>query len=97
MSYLFTKNLFQREKFVLLKKKKFKFKKPKKTFLVVFLGGFFGWFFYCQPCNKAHTSEISLVGRLVFNTWRMMRGELALYSYTLESVAFKVAFMGEGS
>ncbi len=32
--------------------------------------------------------------RLVFNTWRMMRGELALYSYTLESVAFKVAFGG---
>jgi hypothetical protein len=57
---------------------------------------FFGWVFYCQPCNEAHTSEISLVGRLVFNTWRMMRGELALYSYTLESVAFKVAFGGRG-
>ena len=40
--------------------------------------------------HEAHTSEISLVGRLVFNTWRMMRGELALYSYTLENVAFKV-------
>jgi hypothetical protein len=86
---------------------KIKNKKNKKTILVGFLGvffcffwvGFFGRVFYCQPCNKAHTSEISLVGRLVFNTWRMMRGELALYSYTLESVAFKVVFFcggGEG-
>ncbi len=60
---------------------------------MVFLG-FFGWVFIANPATKAHTSEISLVGRLVFNTWRMMRGELALYSYTLESVAFKVAFWG---
>ncbi len=53
-----------------------------------------GGFFIANPATKAHTSEISLVGRLVFNTWRMMRGELALYSYTLESVAFKVVFLG---
>jgi len=34
-----------------------------------------------------HTSEISLVGRTVFNIWRLLRAELALYSYTLENVA----------
>ena len=34
-----------------------------------------------------HTSEISLVGRTVFNIWRLMRAELTLYSYTLENVA----------
>jgi hypothetical protein len=58
MSYLFIKNLFQREKFVLFSKKIKNLKKPKKTFLVSFLSGFFGWVFlgffmtvfYCQPC-----------------------------------------------
>jgi hypothetical protein len=48
MSYLFIKNQFQRENFVLFSKKIKKFKKPKKkTFLVGFLGflgGFFGGF-----------------------------------------------------
>ena len=34
-----------------------------------------------------HTSEITLVGRNVFNIWRLLRAELALYSYTLENVA----------
>ena len=33
------------------------------------------------------TSEISLVGRTVFNLWRLLRSELSLYSYTLENVA----------
>ena len=33
------------------------------------------------------TSEICLVGRTVFNVWRMLRAELALYSYTLENIA----------
>jgi hypothetical protein len=37
-TYLFIKNLFEREKFVLFSKK---LKKKKKTFLV----GFFRWFF----------------------------------------------------
>jgi hypothetical protein len=41
MSYLFIKNLFQREKFVLFSKKKFKKNPQKKTFLV----GFFRWVF----------------------------------------------------
>ena len=36
--------------------------------------------------DAGHTSEISLVGRNVFNIWRLMRSELALYSYTLENV-----------
>jgi hypothetical protein len=35
--------------------KNLKFEKPQKTpkkkhFWWVFLGGFFGWVFYCQPC-----------------------------------------------
>jgi DNA polymerase elongation subunit (family B) len=47
--------------------------------------------------HETHTSEINLVGRLVFNTWRMMRGELALYSYTLENVAYKVGRITTGS
>jgi hypothetical protein len=55
MSYLFIKNLFHREKFVLFSKKlKILKTKKKKTFLVGFLSGFFGWVFwvgfYCQPC-----------------------------------------------
>ncbi len=49
MSYLFLENLFQREKFVLSSYKIKNFKKPKKnkkkTILVGFLGGFFGWVF----------------------------------------------------
>ena len=36
--------------------------------------------------DAGHTSEITLVGRNVFNIWRLLRAELALYSYTLESV-----------
>ncbi len=55
MSYLFIKNLFQREKFVLLRKKKCKIlknpKKQKKNIFSGFLGGFFWWVFYCQPCD----------------------------------------------
>ena len=37
--------------------------------------------------NASHTSEINLVGRTIFNLWRMMRAELTLSSYTLENVA----------
>jgi hypothetical protein len=45
MSYLFIKNLFQREEFVLFSFKIKNLKKPiKKTFLVGVLGGFFGFF-----------------------------------------------------
>jgi hypothetical protein len=48
MSYLFIKNLFQREKFVLFSYK-LKIKKKQKnifsSFLCGFLG-FFGWFFF---------------------------------------------------
>lgn len=37
-----------------------------------------------------HTSQIHLAGRVVLNVWRLMRAEVALQSYTLESVAFHV-------
>jgi len=37
--------------------------------------------------NADHTSEITLVGRIIFNSWRILRSELALYSYTLQNVA----------
>ena len=43
--------------------------------------------------NASHTSEINLVGRTIFNLWRMMRTELTLHSYTLENVA--KAVLGE--
>jgi hypothetical protein len=43
MSYLFIKNQFRREKFVLFSKK-LNLKNPKNPFLVGFLGGFFGFF-----------------------------------------------------
>ena len=33
-----------------------------------------------------HTSEIRIVGRTVLNVWRLLRSEVALYSYSLESV-----------
>ena len=36
--------------------------------------------------DAGHTSEIHLVGRSVFNIWRLLRSELCLYSYTLENV-----------
>jgi hypothetical protein len=56
MTYLFIKNLFEREKFVLFSKKIKNLKNPKnpqKTFLVGFLGGFFwvflGGFFNANP------------------------------------------------
>lgn len=34
-------------------------------------------------------SDIHLVGREVFNVWRLMRGELTLSSYTLQNVAWE--------
>jgi DNA polymerase zeta len=37
-----------------------------------------------------HASGISMVGRIVFNVWRIMRSELALQSYSFESIAFHV-------
>ena len=37
-----------------------------------------------------HASGISMVGRVVFNVWRIMRSELALQSYSFESIAFHV-------
>jgi hypothetical protein len=37
---------------IFIRNKKIVKKPQKKTFLVGFLGGFFGWVLYCQPCNK---------------------------------------------
>jgi hypothetical protein len=52
MSYLFIKIWFK-EKSLYYFHKKFNIKKkPKNPFLVGFLGGFFGWVFYCQPWRK---------------------------------------------
>ncbi len=66
---LFIKNMFQREKFVLFKKKIKNLKKPQKTFLVGFLGGFFlgffGWVFIAKPACK-YPEEWALSGR-IFN------------------------------
>jgi hypothetical protein len=61
MSYLFIKNLFQREKFVIIFIKNLKIKKTKKTFVVGFLGGFFGWVFYCQPCKLPKLPKTKLI------------------------------------
>merc|ERR1719410_2720653 len=36
--------------------------------------------------DAGHTSELRIVGRTVLNVWRLLRSELALYSYSLESV-----------
>jgi DNA polymerase elongation subunit (family B) len=37
-----------------------------------------------------HASGISMVGRIVFNVWRIMRSELALQSYSFESIVYHV-------
>ncbi len=51
------KRSVSKRKVCIIFKKNLNLKKPKKTFLVgcliVFLGGFFGWVFYCQPCPSA--------------------------------------------
>ena len=36
------------------------------------------------------TSELRVVGRTVLNVWRLLRAELALYSYSLENVVWAV-------
>ena len=36
--------------------------------------------------DAGHTSELKIVGRTVLNVWRLLRSELALYSYSLENV-----------
>jgi hypothetical protein len=66
MSYLFIKNLFQREQFVFFHKKlkiKKKTKRTQKTHFWGFLGGYFGWVFNCQPC--LHVDAVpAVVGRV---------------------------------
>ena len=37
--------------------------------------------------TDATTSEIAVVGRTVFNLWRLLRSELSLTSHTMEAVA----------
>ena len=43
-----------------------------------------------NPYGHKKNSSLSCTGRLFFNVWRLMRSELTLTSYSLESVAFKV-------
>ena len=40
--------------------------------------------------NSIDVRELFIPGRIILNTWRLARSELALYSYTLENVAFHV-------
>jgi hypothetical protein len=54
MSYLLIKICFK-EKSLFYFHKKLKIK--KKPFLWVFIGGFFGWVFYCQPCLRHKAQE----------------------------------------
>jgi hypothetical protein len=61
MSYLFIKNLFQKEKSLYYLRKKLKIKKNKKTFL----GGFFGWVFYCEPCLDSRQGPVGQPALLV--------------------------------
>jgi DNA polymerase zeta len=37
-----------------------------------------------------HTSELHIAGRIVLNVWRLMRSEVAFYSYTFENMMFHV-------
>eukprot|EP00095_Tigriopus_kingsejongensis_P011485 snap_masked-scaffold626_size122949-processed-gene-0.14 protein:Tk11485 transcript:snap_masked-scaffold626_size122949-processed-gene-0.14-mRNA-1 annotation:"elongation factor 1-delta-like" len=37
-----------------------------------------------------HTSELHIAGRVVLNLWRLMRSEVAFYSYTFENMMFHV-------
>ena len=37
-----------------------------------------------------HTSELRVAGRVVLNVWRLMRHEVAFYSYTFENMMFHV-------
>ena len=39
---------------------------------------------------KRHTSELSVVGRVVLNIWRIVQQEVALTSYTFENVFYHV-------
>ena len=43
-----------------------------------------------NPYGHKKNSCLSCTGRIFLNVWRLMRSELALTSYTLENVAFKV-------
>lgn len=37
--------------------------------------------------GRTHASGIHVVGRVVLNLWRLMRGEIKLHIYSLEAVA----------
>jgi hypothetical protein len=58
MSYLFIKKICFKEKSLYYFHKKFKVKKPKKTFFVgwLFLVGYFGWVFF--TANPASTGTV---------------------------------------
>ena len=40
--------------------------------------------------GHTHTSSVHVTGRIVLNIWRLLRSELALTSYTLESCVYHV-------
>ena len=42
------------------------------------------------PGRFGSGSELRVAGRIILNVWRLMRSEVALYSYTFESAAFHV-------
>ncbi len=43
-----------------------------------------------DPYGADHTSELRIAGRVVLNVWRLMRSEVAFYSYTFENMMFHV-------
>jgi DNA polymerase zeta len=43
-----------------------------------------------NPYGHRKTTSLTCTGRIFLNVWRLMRSELALTSYTLENVSFKV-------
>ncbi|CAG0890797.1 unnamed protein product, partial [Darwinula stevensoni] len=43
-----------------------------------------------DPYGAEHSSAIRIVGRITLNLWRLMKSEVALMSYTFESMAFHI-------
>ncbi|TRY62525.1 hypothetical protein TCAL_16616 [Tigriopus californicus] len=43
-----------------------------------------------DPYGADHTSELRIAGRVVLNIWRLLRSEVAFYSYTFENMMFHV-------
>lgn len=43
-----------------------------------------------DPYGADHTSELRIAGRVILNIWRLLRSEVAFYSYTFENMMFHV-------